>query len=195
VREHLGARYGCLTAILDMLKVAIPVLVFALYWPDEPYRLIVAGAGIVGHVWPLYYRFVGGRGLSPILGGLLIIDPLGLIINTVAAFVLGILGGSLLFLRWGWLILLIPWFWLTTRDPATVAYMVVANAVYWFAMLPELRQYMALKRRGVARNKEEISRAWSMGGRIGRLADRYSLPALWRRWRGRASPTASRPDR
>jgi len=69
VRFQLGARYGCLTAILDMLKVAIPTLIVRLWQPDEAYYLVLAGAGVAGHAWPVYFRFKGGRGESPILGG------------------------------------------------------------------------------------------------------------------------------
>jgi len=41
----LGRRFGCLTALLDMAKVAIPVLAFRLWAPDQPYYLIVAADG------------------------------------------------------------------------------------------------------------------------------------------------------
>lgn len=37
VRIQLGARYGCLSSALDMVKVTIPTLVFYLFWPDSPY--------------------------------------------------------------------------------------------------------------------------------------------------------------
>ena len=42
VRMTLGRRFGCLTALLDMAKVAIPVAAFRLWAPDQPYYLIVA---------------------------------------------------------------------------------------------------------------------------------------------------------
>src|SRR5512137_1449032 len=42
VSIHLGARYGCLTALLDMLKVALPVAFFRFAFPDQPYFLIAA---------------------------------------------------------------------------------------------------------------------------------------------------------
>ena len=45
VRMQVGTRFGCLTAILDMLKVALPTLAFLLLQPDQPYFLIAAAAG------------------------------------------------------------------------------------------------------------------------------------------------------
>ena len=74
VRVHVGTRYGCLTAVLDMLKVALPTLLLRRWQPDKPYHLISALAGAIGHDWPLYYRFKGGRGESVIYGALLVIE-------------------------------------------------------------------------------------------------------------------------
>ncbi|MBM4407649.1 MAG: glycerol-3-phosphate acyltransferase [Chloroflexi bacterium] len=48
-RIHLGTRYGLLTGILDMLKVAIPTLAVRRLVPRGPAHLVVASAGLVGH--------------------------------------------------------------------------------------------------------------------------------------------------
>ena len=64
VRMKLGKRYGLLVALLDMAKVAVPVLVLRLLYPGEPYLYLAAAAGVAGHNWPVYHRFQGGRGES-----------------------------------------------------------------------------------------------------------------------------------
>ena len=69
VRLHLGARYGCLVAILDILKSLLPSLFFKLWQPDAPYYLITATLATIGHNYPLYHGFKGGRGLSTITEG------------------------------------------------------------------------------------------------------------------------------
>jgi len=51
-----------ITVVLDMLKITIPTLVFKHVYPDTPYFLITAATGMIGHVWPLYHGFKGGRG-------------------------------------------------------------------------------------------------------------------------------------
>jgi glycerol-3-phosphate acyltransferase PlsY len=181
VRMHVGARYGCLTAILDMLKVTVPTLLFRLWQPDTPYFLVVAVFGLVGHDWPLFFRFKGGRGESPILGGLIVIDWVGAVVTNLVGWPIGILSGELLVLRWAWLLLLIPWFWVRTQDPAYLAYIVSINAIYWYAMRPELKQYFELHGKGVDPSSEELAEMWGMGGRVGRAIDRYSLAALLRR--------------
>ncbi len=50
VRMKLGKRYGLLVALLDMAKVAIPVLVLRLVYPGEPYLYLAAEGGIVYEV-------------------------------------------------------------------------------------------------------------------------------------------------
>ncbi len=183
VRVHVGTRYGCLTAILDMLKVALPTLAFKLWLPETPYFLLVAAMGVVGHDLPLFFRFQGGRGESPILGGLLVIDPLGLVVTNLLGFVVGVLAGNLLVLRWTGLVLLIPWMWLRFHDWTYVAYMVFVNIVYWIAMAPDLKQYFQFRDAAIDPTQEELAGFLGMGVRLGRLLDRYSLPALWSRWR------------
>ncbi len=175
VRVHVGTRYGVLTALLDMAKVFIPVLALRLWQPEQPYFLIAATAGLLGHDFPLYWKFKGGRGESPIIGGLLAIDPIGLILMNVAGAGLGLLIGHLLILRWGGLILLIPWFWLTTQDPWYVGYIILANMVYWASMSPELSQYARLLKTDIDPSQEEIARFMGMGLGLGRFMDRYSL--------------------
>lgn len=187
VRMKVGRRYGILTAILDMVKVALPTLVFRLAFPDQPYYLIVAAAGLIGHDWPVYHRFLGGRGETAIYGALLVIDPIGVVVTLILGMVLGFILGNILVLRWAGMVLLIPWFWVTTGDPALVAYMVFADAVYLLAMRPELGQYFAMRHEHVDPTNEEIADEFGMGSRLGRAIDRYGLPGLISRLRSSAS--------
>jgi glycerol-3-phosphate acyltransferase PlsY len=140
VRMKLGKRYGLLVALLDMAKVAIPVLVLRLLYPGEPYLYLAAAAGVAGHNWPVYHRFKGGRGESAIMGALLVIDPIGLLLMLTLGMLIGFLAGNILVLEWTGFILMVPWLWVTTGDPAAVAFMVSVLAMWAVAMLPELRQ-------------------------------------------------------
>ncbi len=183
VRMKVGRRYGILTATLDMLKVAIPTLLFKLAFPGEPYFLLVAAAGLIGHDWPVYHRFLGGRGETAIYGALLIIDPVGVVVTLVLGMVLGFALGNILVLRWAGLVLMIPWFWVTTGEPTFVAYMVFADLVYLFAMRPELGQYLSMRTEHVDPTNEEIADEFGMGASLGRAIDRYGLPGLIARLR------------
>ncbi len=181
VRMEIGTRFGCLTAVLDILKVALPTLLFRLWQPDTPYFLIVAIAGLIGHDWPLYHRLKGGRGESSIVGGMLIIDPLGLAVTNLAGILIGWLVGDVLALRWAFLILLIPWFWLRGDGAAYVAYAIVINLIYWLKMMPELTQFVRILKEGGLSTQEEVAGDMAMGRRLGRFLDEYGAPSLLKR--------------
>lgn len=181
MRTNVGIRYGCLTAIMDMLKVALPTLAFKIWQPETPYFLIVAVGGLVGHDWPLYHHFKGGRGESPIVGGVLVIDWLGLVIPNLAGILIGWLAGDILVLRWSWLILLIPWFWLRTHDPVYILFAVTCNLIYWGKTFPELKQFYQILRvlkKGTKRTQEQVAIDMAMGRRLGRFMDQYGAPRL-----------------
>jgi glycerol-3-phosphate acyltransferase PlsY len=144
-----GSKIGCLTSILDILKAAIPTLAFRFAFSETPYYLLVVPLAVIGHNWPLYHRFKGGRGMSPIIGGMLAVDPLGFIVSMVAGslisrFLLRFpMGGFSVALP-----LLIVWFAVRTRDWRFVLFAIAVNAIYWIAVIPDLKQYLAFKREG-----------------------------------------------
>jgi glycerol-3-phosphate acyltransferase PlsY len=178
VNLHLGARYGCLTSVLDMLKAVLPMLALRYWSPEVPYDLVFAAMALVGHNWPVYHRFHGGRGESVIYGSMLVIDPLGAVLCNLAAFVIGVALGQVHLVRWGGMVLLIPWLWFRTGDPAILAYILFANAVFWISMRKDVRQYHEFHKKGVFRTQEEWSDFLDMSRGLGRFMDRYSLAAL-----------------
>lgn len=181
VRKALGPRYGCLVSLLDMAKVAVPTLVLRLWAPDEPYYYIAAAAGVVGHDFPLYYRFRGGHGESAIFGGLLVIDPVALVGTTILGFGVGFLAGSILVVRWAGFLLLVPWLWLSTGSLWALGYIVVVLALYFGASARDFRQYRGIVSRGTIPTNEQIATEVGMGRGLGRALDRYGLlPALLR---------------
>ncbi|MBN1388373.1 MAG: glycerol-3-phosphate acyltransferase [Bacteroidales bacterium] len=176
VTKKLGKKYGCLTSILDMLKVALPTLLFKLLFALQPYFLLVAITGIAGHNYPVYHRFKGGRGESPIIGALLVINWFGYFVANAAASVLGYLTGSILVLRWGAYILLILWFWIYFQDIYYIIFMVLANFLFWFSMRHDLRRFRELKKiKGLKFSEEDVSDFILMGKSMGRFMDKYGL--------------------
>jgi glycerol-3-phosphate acyltransferase PlsY len=182
VRIQLGTRYGCLTSLLDAAKAAIPLLALRAWQPDQPYYLIAATTATVGHIYPLYYGFRGGRGLSVVYGGLTALDPLGVIATTVAGMVGGILTEQILLLRWAGLVLMIAWTWFRSHDVAQLAYVIAANILFWTAMLPELRQAVQIQGSGTMPDSSEVADLMGMGS-FWAKARRYSIRNLLGRLR------------
>jgi glycerol-3-phosphate acyltransferase PlsY len=150
VRLQLGARWGMLVGLLDILKAFVPTLALRLAFPDQPYFLVCAAAAPFGHNWPIYHRFRGGNGQAVILGGMLAIDWVGAVVTNGAATLLGLtvlndgLIGDI-----GGIPLLVPWLWWRTGgDPWHVGYALAVNVAWWASFWPSLTQYLRLKRAG-----------------------------------------------
>ncbi len=171
----LGSRYGMLTAILDILKVFIPAMALKLLYPGQPYFLMQAVAGMVGHIWPVYYRFRGGRGMSAAYGGMLAVDPVGMLVTWLLGTILGFLARNPFVLFMGGVWLFIPWVWLVWRDVSYVLFAVAVNLIFILALVPEVRTYMREQRAGRAASFEEAMEFTPMGKGLLKMARRLGL--------------------
>ncbi len=176
VSMRVGARYGFLTVVMDMLKIALPTLAFKRLFPEAPYFLIAATAGMIGHIWPVYHRFQGGRGLSAVYGGMFAIDWIGVFATSLGGMLLGlfILRDFLVAYMAG-LWLLIPWLWFRTHDPAHLAYGVIVNILFVLGILPEIRQYIRFRREGKGGDLSEVMQLTGMGRGIYKMGKRLGL--------------------
>jgi glycerol-3-phosphate acyltransferase PlsY len=75
----LGRRWGLVVFVLDVVKAAIPVAAALHRFAVEPNGptlvALIALAAILGHVFPAYLRFAGGKGVSCAFGVFLVLAP------------------------------------------------------------------------------------------------------------------------
>ncbi len=77
VTMSLGWRWGIMILLLDMAKGFIPVLTVRLLFPNYEFLWFATGfAAIVGHVYPIFYSFKGGKGSATYGGMLFAITPI-----------------------------------------------------------------------------------------------------------------------
>ena len=76
VYRVLGARLGVLTLVGDVLKGAIPVLLARTLLGDDLWIAAVALSTFLGHLYPLFLKFRGGKGVATALGIFMVIAPL-----------------------------------------------------------------------------------------------------------------------
>ncbi len=79
VARNLGKKLGAVVLLLDALKAIIPTGI-AKYLVSEgelsiEYLALVAIAAILGHCYPIWLKFRGGKGVATSLGVFLVIDP------------------------------------------------------------------------------------------------------------------------
>jgi glycerol-3-phosphate acyltransferase PlsY len=151
VSSVLGPKAGMLVGVLDILKVFLPTFILKLLFPQQPaYALLAAVGGLIGHIWPIYYRFHGGSGFSAIMGGLLAIDWLAVLVCPVAGLLLGmVVFRNMVVASLSWILLLIPWFWWRSDgDWAYILYALILNVLFILAMVPEIKMALKYKKEG-----------------------------------------------
>lgn len=71
----LGFKYGLLVAILDILKATFAVLIIKRFYPGAPNLWYISGLGaFLGHCFPFFMQFRGGKGTASLVGAALAID-------------------------------------------------------------------------------------------------------------------------
>jgi glycerol-3-phosphate acyltransferase PlsY len=145
VRIQLGNKYGCLTSILDMVKITAPVYGLKTVFPDTYYFLIFAATGLIGHNWPVFSKFIGGYGHSAIYGGLLVIDWTGLLVNFFTTILVVAVTRRLYFALAVGVIVLVPWLAFRSQDWWIVVYAVMFTVVYIIKVFPDFRQYLRIR--------------------------------------------------
>jgi glycerol-3-phosphate acyltransferase PlsY len=80
VGRLLGKKLGALTLISDLLKGILPMLLGAWLLADQPgaerWVMLSGGAAFLGHCFPVYLKFRGGKGVATALGIHLYLAPL-----------------------------------------------------------------------------------------------------------------------
>ena len=121
-----------LTLLFDALKGYIPVVV-AQHLGFDALTVTVVGLGaFIGHLWPVFFKFEGGKGVAtaagvmfgfaPALGGLVLLVWLGIAVvfrySSLAALTASLSAPVIQCLGWGW-------------GPATVGTIVMSALLIW----------------------------------------------------------------
>ena len=80
IARNLGKKTGAVVLLLDALKSALPTLLARILMERgelaPKWVAAIALAAIVGHCYPVWLKFRGGKGVATSLGVFLVIDPL-----------------------------------------------------------------------------------------------------------------------
>lgn len=144
VNKRAGARAGGLATIGDILKAVLATGVAWLVLDRD--AAAAAGVGVVlGHVAPLYHRFRGAFGQSPIIGATLVLSPLGLPVAIVASLATTVVAAEVAWVTMLWPVFLVPWgVWFA--DAPFTWFAVGANVLYLWRMADQLGQRVRFRR-------------------------------------------------
>ena len=83
VLRAAGAGIALLTAVSDILKSFIPVILARKFFSDSLFPYLVWMTAVLGHCFSPYLKLKGGKGVSTFFGGLLALEPLVALITFV----------------------------------------------------------------------------------------------------------------
>lgn len=84
--RNFGLKLGILNLVLDLLKGFIPSIVtFYLFGQNFAYLYIAGISTIVGHIYPVIFKFKGGKGIATMMGVFLAANPIATLITIVVA--------------------------------------------------------------------------------------------------------------
>lgn len=150
-----GRRWGLTATALDLAKAFVPVLALRLVYPESSYHLVCGVAVLIGHLWPVWYRFSGGGGNSSIMGMMLAISPLGLVVTHMGSMLIGKRYPRYLFVAG--VVLSIPWFaWRNGIFSPESAFAVAITVLYVVSQLPEGLQFLRLEKQGYVFKTDQV---------------------------------------
>ena len=88
VMRTAGKTLGIITLLGDVAKGFLPVWLAARYGQPTLVVAVVGIAAFIGHIFPLYLRFKGGKGVATAVGVFLAVSPLSVLIVVVLFVVL-----------------------------------------------------------------------------------------------------------
>ena len=76
VLRNFGLGYGVINLVLDILKGFLPAFLSYIIFDGNLIYLYIAGISVmVGHIYPVVFKFKGGKGIASMLGVFLAADP------------------------------------------------------------------------------------------------------------------------
>lgn len=82
----LGTRWAIIVLLIDVLKGVLAVIIAWKLGPGHEWVAYASGlAAIVGHNWPIFFGFRGGKGIATTIGVLLMVAPIATLIAGAAA--------------------------------------------------------------------------------------------------------------
>lgn len=127
-----GKKAAAITLLGDMLKGLIPVLIARAFELDYTWLFIIGFAAFLGHLYPAYYGFKGGKGVATAIGvyaGIHLWAALAVIATWL--FVAKVLKISSLAALVATLLAPLYFYLFTQHVPLTIGMVIMTALIYW----------------------------------------------------------------
>jgi glycerol-3-phosphate acyltransferase PlsY len=68
VRRNLGFKWGFIVGLLDFSKSYLPSILARHLWSTDWQILLISLMPVIGHIFPIWIKFKGGKGVATIFG-------------------------------------------------------------------------------------------------------------------------------
>jgi len=165
VTRLLGKKLGVLTLLGDVLKAVVPMLTAHWFYVKSGAAVspkdmdmavsLCGGAAFLGHLFPIYLNFRGGKGVATALGVFIVLEPLAVLISlflfvAVVYFSGFVSVGSLLVSA-----LLTVWIWLLGGSPNHVFLAFFIGVLIWYKHADNIRRLLEGTEKSWKKNKAE----------------------------------------
>ena len=99
-----GWKVGVAVTLIDMGKGALPVWLMKMYDPESVWLAAALVAAVLGHCYPVWLRFQGGKGVATGLGVFMVLAPASALVAIAV-----------------WVVILVIWRWVSLASMATSA--------------------------------------------------------------------------
>jgi len=86
ILRAVGAFPAVITALGDVGKGVVAVLVARALWHNEAAAVVAALAALVGHDWSVFLGWRGGAGVTTTMGALLVLEPVATLVAALLGF-------------------------------------------------------------------------------------------------------------
>jgi glycerol-3-phosphate acyltransferase PlsY len=134
VARSLGFKYGVLVGVLDILKAIIPIYIAGQYLTQDWQMALVSISPVIGHIFPVWLKFKGGKGVATVAATIFMILGLKYSLIFLAIWILALFTLKIMSLTNLIIILSLPiLFWMQTKSNAYVALAFAYILLIWWA--------------------------------------------------------------
>ena len=144
IARNLGWKLGAVVGVLDFFKSFVPALIANLLFDDPGFVLLVSIMPIIGHIFPIWLNFRGGKGVASIFGLLGAYFGLPTFLGFLVAWFLVVKQVRLMSLVNLVVALLIPVaFWLKYAQIAFILFGILLGGIIWITHRANIKRLLA----------------------------------------------------